>query len=210
MLQLRAMHEQVTQMSEQTALLREYVGHTETTAIAAKASADAARDSIELVVNKERARIRIGKPEPLVLTIRIPMSVEFRLFFYGSTPAFNVSSEVITVLSESRDSSQKEFFGHSIHELPKVASASDFTATFNDLLFKPLPLDELTIERIRKGEACVHFSGWIKYLDFFDKPRETAFHYRWNPRDNSANSLRRLIYPEGWEEVGGPKENYYT
>ncbi len=167
------------------------------------------QDSVELVINKERARIRIGKPEPLVLNMRIPMKVEFRLFFYGSTPAFSVTSEVTTVLSESRDSSKQEF-RHGIHELPEVASVSDFTATFNDFLLKPLPLDELTVERIRNGEVHVHFSGWIKYLDFFDKPRETAFHYRWNPRDDSANSFRRVMFPEGWEKVGGAEENYYT
>ena len=168
------------------------------------------KDSVELVVNKERARIRMGQPQSLILSLRIPLKVEFLLFFYGSTPAFSVSSEVYTVLSDSPDSIDNGFFGHGIHHLPTVASASDFTAAYSDFMLRPAPLDEPTAQRIRNREVYVHFKGCIKYLDFFDKPRETAFHYRWNPRDDSANALSRLIYPEGWVEVGGETENYYT
>jgi hypothetical protein len=168
------------------------------------------QNSIELVINKERARIKIEKPHPLILPARIAMKVEFRLSFYGATPAFNVTSEVITSLSESRDSLDEGVFRHGIYELPTVITADSLSGGFHDFLLKPLPLDEPTVERIRNGQAHVHFTGRIKYFDFFDKPRETAFHYRWNPADNSPNSLRRLAFPEGWAEVGGDKENYAT
>jgi hypothetical protein len=66
------------------------------------------------------------------------------------------------------------------------------------------------LDRINKLEVFLHFSGIIKYKDFVEKSRETAFHYRWNAPDTSANSIRRLLFVEGWEELGGENENYYT
>jgi hypothetical protein len=56
-----------------------------------------------------------------------------------------------------------------------------------------------------------HFAGIIKYQDFMGESHETAFHYLWNVRDNdSRNALRRIYFPDGWQEVGGKKENYNT
>jgi hypothetical protein len=200
-LQVRAMQEQITEMSKQTDALERSVD-------IAKQSADAARDNVNLVINKERARIRIGPVERLILTVGVPLKVEFRLLYYGSTPAFHVTSEVWTVLSESLESYEKITIPHGITDLPGIASTENFTTGFDDFLLKPLPLDQATVDRIIKGEMHVHFQAIIKYIDFFDKSRETAFHYRWHAADTSRKP--RGLRWEFWDEVGGEKDNYYT
>jgi hypothetical protein len=53
--QLRAMHEQVAEMSAQTGLLSDYVDETKNIAIAANSSADAAKKSADALVFSERA-----------------------------------------------------------------------------------------------------------------------------------------------------------
>ncbi len=182
---------------------------TEKSADAAKASADAVQRNIELVINKERARIRIVKPEQLSLVVGNFVAVEFKLLFYGTTPAFEVQPKVNCILSESRDTFTP-FIPHGIYELPSVVSSSDIKPSYRDFMMKPIPLDEEALDKIKKSEMFVHFAGTIKYNDFMEVPRETAFHYRWNVPDTSPNAMRRYIFPEGWEEVGGGKENYYT
>lgn len=77
-------------------------------------------------------------------------------------------------------------------------------------MMNPFPLDKLTVDSILQGAVYVRFCGLIKYLDFFDRQRETAFHFRWNAPNISMNALRSYAFPEGWVEVGGDKENYCT
>jgi hypothetical protein len=207
---MRRMGEQITEMTVQSGILQQSVGVASDAAKAAQDSADAANTSIELVINKERARIMIAEPEKLhALAVDSFVTVEFKLRFHGTTPAYEVKAKVSCSLSESRDSTTS-FQSHGIHELPTVVSSSDIKSSYRDYLWQPLKLDEKTLDRINKWDLFLHFAGIIKYQDFMEQPRETAFHYRWNAPDSSPNSLRRLAFPEGWVEVGGEKENYYT
>jgi hypothetical protein len=203
------MRRQWVEMSQQTKALKEYVEETKKIAKSTVDSAKAAQDNIALVVNKERARIRIVKPEKLSLVVGNIIGVEFKLLFYGTTPAFEVQSKVNCILSESKESFTP-FIPHGIHDLPSVVSSSDIKPSYRDFLMNLMPLDDETLIKISKLETFLHFAGTIKYNDFMEVSRETAFHYRWNAPDISPNNFRRLAFPEGWEEVGGEKENYYT
>ncbi len=199
------MQEQITEMSVQSGILQESVGVARDAAVASK-------QNVAILINKERARIRIVEPEKLPeLVVGNLVGVSFKLlFFYGTTPAYEVKSTVSCTISESRDSSSAPLFSHGISELPTVLSSSDVKPLYRDFLMKPLQLDEITLERINKLEAFLHFSGIIKYKDFAEESRETAFHYRCDVPDRSANAIRRFVFPEGWHEVGGEKENYCT
>jgi len=203
------MQRQWGEMSQQTRSLKEYVDETKKIAKSTVDSAKAAQDNISLVINKERARIRIVKPEQLSLVVGIFVAVEFKLLFYGTTPAFEVQPKVNCIFSESRDTFTP-FIPHGIYELPSVVSSSDIKPIYRDFMMKPMPLDEDALNKINKSEMFVHFAGTIKYNDFMEVPRETVFHYRWNAPDISRNAMRRYAFPEGWVEVGGEKENYYT
>ncbi len=208
--QMRRMGEQITEMSVQSGILQESGGVARAAAKVCQDGADAANSNIKLLVNKERARIMIVKPEKLSLEVGSFVAVQFKLLFYGTTPAYEVKAKVNCVLSESRDSFEFSF-PHGIHELQSVISSSDIKSFYRDFLMRPLTLDDVTLDKIIKLEAFIHFVGVIKYNDFMEVARETAFHYRWNAPDPSPNSIRRLAaFPEGWEEVGGEKENYYT
>jgi len=197
-------------IARQTGLLVVYTAATRRSLRAATRSADAARDSVNLVINKERARILLGSLAPLNLTVDAPLKAEFSLLYYGSTPAFDVTSEIRIAISESRESFEKTPFPHGIHDLPSIVFPKNITVVFNDFLLRPIPLDRTTAQKIDRSEIFVHIQAIVRYIDFFDRPRETAFHYQWNAPDRSPNSLRRIIFPEGWQVVGGQKENYYT
>jgi hypothetical protein len=208
-LQWKAMGVQAEHMKGQIAEIAAQSGILKESVDVARSAAEAAKQNIALVINKERARIMIVKPEKLSFVIDNFVAVEFKLLFYGTTPAYEVQSKVNCILSESRDSFQT-FFSHGIHDLPIIVSPADIKPTYRDFLMQPLMLDQITLDKINKLEMFLHFGGIIKYNDFMEKARETAFHYRWNAPDSSPNSLRRLAFSEGWEEVGGEKENYYT
>jgi hypothetical protein len=201
--QLRAMNEQITEMSVQSGILKESVD-------VARDAAETSKKNIALVINKERARIMIVTPEKLnAIAVGSFVAVDFKLLFYGTTPAYEVKSKVSCTLSESKDSCGSGY-PHGIHELPTVVSSSDIKPLYRDFVMQPLQLDGITLEKINRLEMFLHFAGVIQYNDFMEKPRETAFHYRWAAPDSSPNSLRRLMSIEGWSEVGGDNENYYT
>lgn len=88
-------------------------------------------------------------------------------------------------------------------------TASDIKPPYRDFLVKPIPMDQITFDQISRSQVYVHFAGNITYEDFMGDSRETAFHYVWIVPETSPNSIRRLI-ADGWREVGGDKENYYT
>ena len=189
-------------MSVQSGILKESVD-------VARDAAEAAKTNIALVINKERARILVVKPEQISLGVGNFIAVEFKVLFYGTTPAYEVQPKINCILSESRDSFTP-FIPHKISGLPSIVSSSDIKPSYQDFLMKPIPLDQETLDKINRSEMFIHFTGTIKYNDFMEVSRETAFHYRWNIPDRSPNAMRRIYFPEGWEEVGGEKENYYT
>ena len=112
-LQVQTMQEQITEMSVQSGILQESVG--------------TAKRNIDLIINKERARIRIVKPEKLSLVVGSIVSVEFaKVAFLWDYAALEVQCKVNCILSESRETFTP-FIPHGIHELRSVVSSSEIS-----------------------------------------------------------------------------------
>jgi hypothetical protein len=116
-------------IERQTGELQESVSVARTNAAAAKASAEAATKNIEMLISKERARIRIEEVEAKFVTMAVRFGtfpresdrIEFRITCHGSTPAFILDSYTDAWVSESVEapSTNAVFMPMS---LPKVIS----------------------------------------------------------------------------------------
>jgi len=162
----------------QANLMRVHAEHLENLVAAAKANSEAARDSVEMLISKERARIRI---EVGRLEIRRPddvfpyPEVSYKVFCYGTTPAFPLDSRATLIITDSQEPANKAF--PIPMSFPSVINPAAEGIQKSALLFDTL--QENASDRIRKGELFPHFFGSIKYRDVFDREREYRFRYIW-------------------------------
>jgi hypothetical protein len=164
--QLKVMQGQLAAMERQT-------GHLEASVWAAQASANAADKSIELVINKERARLRV---EPLELDLAEAPTyfARYLVEFNGTTPAFISSSGALGIITASIEQTENPFIPDLF--IPPVISAS----TESEVRSAPLWGLRLVSRRdLVTNTLFIHFFGYIKYLDVFDKERETVFGFIW-------------------------------
>jgi len=174
--QARLMTRQLTEMGEQTGVLKASV------AIAEK-SADAAKDSVEMFISKERARLRIDMIDnfdPLSDTIlgTEVSSVPYRVRLHGPTDAFIVDAGISAYLADSRDARPPLVAPMPIPRVLTVA-VRDFTGSIP--IFPHAKLKEKEVEDVAWGRRFLCFAGFIKYRDVFDRDRETRCRYFWNP-----------------------------
>lgn len=213
--QLRAMRGQLVQMEssgKQTDTMIEQitqqVGHLKTSADAAKNSADAANRNIDLIVNKERARLRVEMIDTLSLQVGEILTAEFKILFHGFTDAFSVETAVDAGISKSRELPMENGFRipDRIHGLPSVVSANMIKPRYLAKIMDKL--DDATLRDIQTQRRYVHCWGIIRYKDFFDVPRQTTFQYRWRAIDPSSPLSGITI--QRWEKTGSPEANQQT
>jgi hypothetical protein len=191
-------------------LLGKYVNHTEKianaaleSAQAAKASADATNRSIDMTVEKERARIFV-EVFPLDLTAPSLMThvVEFQVVFHGSTFAFIEDTKAQPTYSDSAEPPLRGLYlwecQHSTGNPPGLESKK-----CNALFFRVF--DGVQIANIKAQKLFIHFRGWIKYKDFTGIGRQTSFCYTWK-----ASGPTPALPWERWEKSGTPEANQQT
>jgi len=141
----------------------------------AKDSAKIAQDNINLVINKERARLKIffKKFEPFT---------DFPEIFYdatisGTTDAFDVVGIIGFSLIPSNENVEKTPFRTIPIPLPNVI-VSNMPDIHDNVRF-PGRLTESDVEDINHGRKHVHIKGFLRYKDVFDNTWATDFHKMW-------------------------------
>jgi hypothetical protein len=185
-LTLRAVRNQADLMGVHAGHLGTLAKVAEDTAAAAKANAEAARDgaeatkqSIELLISKERARITV-KPS----TLKLPRPEElfglgemtYKVFCYGTTPAYIDQSSATLSLTASEEPLESELQITPMLLGPAVQpnfEGIDKTA----LLMQNVEPD--IADSVAQRKMFAHFRGLIRYKDAFGKERETRFRYVW-------------------------------
>jgi hypothetical protein len=209
-----AAHRQADTMDKQTAILGESVA-------AAKASAKAAQDGVELIISKERARLRVamlpfdlssnptrveirGGPTPLLQA----HGLSFVVTSYGPTPAFITGSSAIGRLLETEDADCEADVPIPIIGLPEIVLPSAGPITSHTVLWEEVVNPEaFNAEKIRDHKLFIHVCGYIRYKDAFDRERETTFCLRWEPK----TGLVIMGDPDGyWVKRGPPEANRET
>jgi hypothetical protein len=111
----REREEQHEETLAQMAAMQRQADGTEIVANAARANAETARENIELLINRERARL-VLQPDALEqITSPIPITdpmfknVAYKITHYGFTPAFIVDARVGAYMLASKEPKRDEF-----------------------------------------------------------------------------------------------------
>lgn len=186
--QLKVMAEQLTALKD--------------TASAASSSAAAARESVELMVSKERARLRV-ELQPFYLNFDAPSPARFQIQHQGSTDAFVLDSRASVYVSDSREPDRTVQSGRPV-PLPSVIGAQNPVVVAEDVLH---PFTEEEIDRIRELKSFVHFTGSVRYKDVFEGEHETRFNRVWSIANMGNLNGEPFTY---WEHCGSVDENKET
>ncbi|HZC22514.1 MAG TPA: hypothetical protein VE866_04180, partial [Candidatus Binatia bacterium] len=114
--QSRVLDGQLKVMSEQLSAVKE-------TASASSMSAAAAKESIERIISKERARLRV-ELQPFYLNFNAPSPACYTVQHEGSTDAFVVDSHVSVYVSPSRDPDRSCVNGRPM-PIPRIMGAQN-------------------------------------------------------------------------------------
>jgi hypothetical protein len=180
-------------------IIEKQTGILERSVAAAENNAESAKKNIEMMIGRERPRIRI-EPQKLKLgPVDDPIQMDeviFRVFCYGMTPAFIVDRCASVNVTDSKESPDA-FLRLPMSPIPAVFGPNpegvELSAYF---LFDNNNVDRAAIS---DGRKFVHFCGFIKYKDVFEAERITKFSYVWNPSFSGY-----------WTKCGAERENEET
>lgn len=203
-----AINRQAGIMERQTAATEKSAEAARDNAIAAKEGADATKRNVEIIIAKERPRIRIelGKVEIARREDHIQLNeVEYIIFCHGITEAYILDSEGTAEITNSIDVP----IHHSVPiSLPTVIRPTTEGIRKNAFIFF-VPKSEDTFEDIFSGRLHLHFYGWIRYKDVFERERITKFRYRYVVPQDMPKNLDGSVFAY-WSKYGPPEDNCET
>jgi hypothetical protein len=188
---------------------------------AAQDAAKAAADNVELIIDKERARLIIrlddnpidrfkGLPDDKGMPVvdlegsRVHFdSIKIVVSQHGPTTAFNVDGVYRVAFLPSADPPAVEHM-RQMNFLPTLIGKSE-----------PIPLEfefditESVLEGIQNEEIFVHFFGEITYEDIFGRKHRTPFRYRWDVDWEPSEDGDREDTSD-WTRCGPPEDNAAT
>src|SRR5579862_2300030 len=193
--QSRVLDGQLKVMAEQLTAVKE-------TASASSMSAMAAKESIERIISRERARLRV-ELQPFYLNFNAPSPASYTVEHEGSTDAYVMDSHVSVYVSPSRDPDRSSVNGRPM-PIPRIIGAQNPVVAAQDVLH---PFTSQEIDDIRQLKSFVHITGFIRYKDVFEGEHETRFNRVW--------SIARMNHLNGepftyWELCGTADENVET
>jgi hypothetical protein len=210
-LTLLAIAEQTRETAKAAKATQRAAEATDKSALAAEKSAKAAADNIELVINKERARLRVEIGEMKIDSSinSIPVVITYSVFCDGPTPAFITAASATVDATESSDVSVDRMaqlrITFPMHGIPPVFHPNIEGLVLRALLFQVIPEGDVR-DLINNRSVFIHFHGIIEYTDVFDRQRYTRFRYLWDVQD-------RPLYggPVGnWTKYGPKEDNEAT
>lgn len=200
-LQVRAMQEQITEMSVQSGTLQESVQ-------VARDAAEVAKQNTEMFISKERARLRIDM-KPLVIpseSITDFNTVDFTVSAYGQTDAFITDSSCAAGTGPENFINYPELWDQVMFPINFLSSVVVAAAPPHEcaaVLGENKGSEDFIIQEVKASRMFVIVRGFIKYKDVFDRERETTFRYVWRYSETVED------YGQ-WEKCGKPEENRET
>jgi hypothetical protein len=176
-------------------------------AVAAEVAANAAKDNIELLISKERARLVVDLDELDLSPHQGIYEVRFKISILGTTPALIVDTKCAAyIVSEDwvahEETSDRVMLA--LRYVPSIIPANSAPIEeFAILTAASYEDSELLIGEVKASKLFVGIRGVIVYKDVFDRERKTSFRYVWRP------SLISGIGGE-WKKCGNPEENNAT
>jgi hypothetical protein len=199
--------ELIKQAAAQAGALIKVAQATEQNAVAAQASADALRASVEAASNRDRARIKV------VLGNVVPQSqsvdpggrngVTCSLTNYGGTVAFITDSRAKYCLSPSLETvAQFDQCKQLMYD--EALQPNTSTPQFLLLLEPDSALTDEQVMSIRNGTSSLHVYAFVRHQDVFRRNWKTTVHMRWKMRWGGVIEGITTAY---WEPAGPPEDN---
>jgi hypothetical protein len=171
---------------------------------ATRIAAVATKDSVEMMIRKERARVKIAIQKIHPQSTELGSQGTFcTLENYGATTGFveKCSARLVLLPEENIAPDYAKcrtiFSGESV----KPDSQPDKSAF---VTLDPDMLSEEQVTSIRKSELFVHFYGIVRYRDLFDRRWRSTVHLRWTMRWGGTTEGMIMAW---WEPVGTAEEN---
>lgn len=177
-----------------------------------KASADAARDSVEIVISKERARLSV-EPELLKLPNEKSdtafFSVCYRIKHQGATDAKIIGGETFALLTDSEAAPSLDDAMSWGISAPQWFTKEDSAENHYQAVWKVGKIANVDMEDardLRGGKQFIHFWGFIKYEDIFGRSRMCTFRWMWKRSEFQfgRSSAEDLGY---WRKYGSDQDN---
>jgi hypothetical protein len=164
-------------------------------------------DNMKLVINKERMRISLE-----VLPLLPPENdggldanigtVPYRLRFSGQTRAVVIAS---CVTAEVTDYSDPNFGNDGLSWGVSSGTVFEPSLTVEEHSASVYNMTPLVVDFINNRKSFLHFFGYFRYQDVFERERETVFCYTWHPRAPFP-----AIGGDGWVKSGPTNANHET
>ncbi len=188
-------------MERHTDILKESVEAT-------KSNAEATKENIELIIRKERARLRVDVKALDLTMAGLAHTVGYTVRLHGSTEAHVLECGAEAYVSDSAQPSADSTYIFPMG-IPEAITPESRVINKSALIRPKIKLDQADIDSIYAKKAFVHFHGFIKYKDVFDRPpHETRFRYLWKVTDLSGLAVGRPF--SYWTKCGSPSDNSET
>jgi hypothetical protein len=192
--------------------VRKQVALMERQTEATEKAATAARDSVETVINKERARVRINLKELSLMPRQASIYfVEFTVTVDGYTPAYITETRYVAdtyplqVIGEP-DNGIAAFLP--FHNFPEVIPPNTEPIEQEGIFHYTADDAADTMQEIKLDRLFVEIRGVIKYKDVFARERETCFRKVW--RFNRVIPPGHPLRSGEWEKCGSEEDNRET
>jgi hypothetical protein len=184
----------------------------QTTAL--EASVAIAKQNVDLVVSRERAKLRVNLDDfappqatPLMPKVSFPikfLSVTLRIRFYGLSNAEIQSSGFESYLSDSVVPTPRTYMLPM--QLPDVVTPLTPISPQSTYV-SPYEISEADFKGLEELTGFLHVRGFIKYKDVFGIARETTFQQYWRITNSLTMIGPRLAY---WSKTGSDEDNRET
>jgi|HubBroStandDraft_4_1064222.scaffolds.fasta_scaffold00170_4 hypothetical protein len=202
---VNAMNKQAYEISEQTSILASSVKAAQTSADAAKLSAESTLGQFQAMKAKERARVWIGIDGDLNLGMGpFAVPVAYVVTQTGPTDGFVYASFAKLVVSDVHPEVPLDSGIHSIGIPSRVAP--QFEKKIGNPFLYSFSREE--IESIEAKTASAYFMASINYWDIFGDPHETSIMKQWRITDHkNIGGYGNFAY---WTSCGPPEANRET
>ena len=194
---LRAIQRQANQMEHQSTILEKTVALAEKTA-------ETARQNSDMLVNRERGRLRV-ELLPLAWPLAPgPAQLKYKVSLYGASEAYIAGSCARAEIVDSPDASDDVPLSPAM-SIPQVITPTDRTVEAQvQGIFPRMTLEPADLDALDAGKKFIQFRGFIRYEDVFGSERWTRFRRVWK--------LAALPNPDGtrsgrWSRCGSAKDN---
>ena len=195
--QLRTMQEQIAEMSEQTDVLEKSVA--------------AAQSGIEAGINERRARIKIKVSDVHMSAVnpdagQLPTHMAtVSLFNYGLTTAFVDDFRARFLHTPQEDAAPDYSNCRQFVYAESLAPNSPPATTFGVILEPNAGfLTENEIMSVKRSQSYIHFYGFVRYRDVYERRRRQTIHIRWTMRWGGTIEGQVMAW---WLSVGPLEEN---